>query len=205
MDLLAKHRTLPLPDEMPVMVLSECFLFPGCLLPLFIFEERYREMLKHVLATSRMFCIGVRSEADGSVLPCSTAGLVRVCATNDDGTSQLVLAGLRRIRLTGWVQEKPFRIARIEPVPTVTPDEQILARLHEAAISRLPSPSPEDCASIRHLRAALLSVPDPELACDLMAYHFISRPEVLVRMLAEPSLAMRYATLLANMRAPSAP
>ena len=190
---------------MPVMVLSECFLFPGCLLPLFIFEERYQAMLRHALATSRMFCIGVRSDADGTVLPCSTAGLVRVCATNDDGTSQLVLAGLRRIRLTGWVQEEPFPIARIEPVPTVAPDAPLAASLREEAISRLPSPGPEDCASIRYLRAALRSVPDPELACDLMAYHFVRRPEVLLRMLAEPSLLARYATLLEHLRAPAAP
>jgi ATP-dependent Lon protease len=204
MDLLAKHRSLPLPDEMPVMVLSECFLFPGCLLPLFIFEERYQTMLKHALATNRMFCIGVRCEADGRILPWSTAGLVRVCMTNDDGTSQLVLAGLRRIRLTGWVQEKPFRIARITPVPTVVAEEPRMARLREEAISRLPLPKAEDCASIRHLHDALLSVPDPELACDLMAYHFVQRPEVLARMLAEPSLEARYATLLEHLRAPSA-
>lgn len=186
------------------MVLPECFLFPGCLLPLFIFEDRYRAMLKHALAANRMFCIGVQSEADGRILPWSTAGLVRVCVTSDDGTSQLVLAGLRRIRLTGWVQEKPFRIARIEPVPTISADTPRVAGLREEAIARLPRPGAEDCASIRHLRDALHSLPDPELACDLMAYHFIRRPEVLARMLAESSLEARYSTLLEHLRAPAA-
>ena len=36
---------------------------PGCFLPLFIFEERYRLMLKHALNTDRMFCVGIRSRS----------------------------------------------------------------------------------------------------------------------------------------------
>ena len=199
MELLATHRSLPLPEEMPVMVLPDCYLFPGCLLPLFIFEERYREMLRHALARDRMFCVGVRCEADGCILPWSTAGLVRVCVTNDDGTSQLVLAGLRRIRLVEWTQEEPFRVARIEPVPTLEPDPERVTCLRDEAMARLPPPCPEDCDSIRHLRGALHTLPDPELACDLIAYHFVRRPDVLARMLAEPSLEARYATLLEHL------
>ena len=56
----------PLPDKMPVMVLSNCFLLPGCFLPLFIFEERYRLMLKHALETDRMFCVGIRKRSSGN-------------------------------------------------------------------------------------------------------------------------------------------
>ena len=43
-------------------------------------------------------------------------GLVRACVGQEDGTSNLILQGLARVRFTGWQQEVPYRIAEIEPV-----------------------------------------------------------------------------------------
>ena len=51
------HQQNNLPGQIPVMVLPNTLLFPNSLLPLYIFEERYREMLAHCLERSRMFCI----------------------------------------------------------------------------------------------------------------------------------------------------
>ena len=41
------------------MVLPNTLLFPESLLPLFIFEERYREMLAWALEHERMFCMAL--------------------------------------------------------------------------------------------------------------------------------------------------
>ena len=38
-----------LPSEVPVMTLPNAILFPQVMLPLFIFEARYRKMLRDVL------------------------------------------------------------------------------------------------------------------------------------------------------------
>lgn len=186
---------------MPVIVLSECFLFPGCMIPLFIFEERYRAMLKHALGASRMFCIGTRLGADGGVMPVSTAGLIRACVTNEDGTSQLVLAGLHRIRLTGWKQEKPFGIAHIEPMLTEREDGCDYVSLKSEAISLLPSAGRDDCDAMRLLRERLEQSADPEAACDLMSYHFVTRPAMLGTILSERSLTRRYMLLLNELSA----
>jgi ATP-dependent Lon protease len=187
---------IALPQEMPVIMLSECFLFPGCMIPLFIFEERYRAMLKHALSESRMFCIGTRLEPGGEVMPVSTAGLIRACVTNEDGTSQLLLAGLHRIRFTGWKQEKPFGIARIEPMLTEKADGCDYASLKTEAISLLPSVERDDCDAMRLLREKLEKSADPEAACDLMTYHFVTRPAVLGTILSERSLTRRYELLM---------
>ncbi|MFN9960803.1 MAG: hypothetical protein ACK55I_47585, partial [bacterium] len=42
--------SIQLPSSIPVMALSGVTLFPNALLPLYIFEPRYREMLATVLA-----------------------------------------------------------------------------------------------------------------------------------------------------------
>jgi len=49
-----------LPSEVPVMTLPNAILFPQVMLPLFIFEARYRKMLRDVLDSHRMFAIAMQ-------------------------------------------------------------------------------------------------------------------------------------------------
>lgn len=182
------HPTLP--AEMPVMVLPDCHLFPGCLLPLYIFEDRYRKMLAHALGSNRMFCIGNREgdEEDSPISPHSTAGLVRACVQQEDGTSHLLLLGLQRIRLGDWVQTKPFRIAKIDPVETVPGDEERNHELKAEALG-LFSANGDQAAQ---LRKVLEENENTEMVCDVLSYHFTRCPKLQQRLLAEPSLVKRY-------------
>jgi len=47
-----KNGSVDLPDEVPVMPLPGAVLFPNALLPLYIFEQRYREMLADLVAST---------------------------------------------------------------------------------------------------------------------------------------------------------
>ncbi|MFL6597797.1 MAG: LON peptidase substrate-binding domain-containing protein, partial [Chthoniobacterales bacterium] len=46
--------SITLPKQLPVMPLPGAVLFPHALLPLYIFEPRYRKMLEHALQRHRM-------------------------------------------------------------------------------------------------------------------------------------------------------
>ena len=48
-----------LPREVAVMTLPNATLFPQALLPLYIFEPRYRDMLDYALKHDRMFCVAL--------------------------------------------------------------------------------------------------------------------------------------------------
>ena len=188
-----------IPSEMPVMVLTDCFLFPGCFLPLFIFEERYCLMLKHALATNRMFCVGTRLPHpchDSDVMTVSTAGLIRSCVTQADGTSHLMLMGLQRIKLTGWVQEKPFRIAKVEPLTTHEACVDEVNRLRDAALQMIPPCPSEAAKAMASLREQLRLCGDPELICDILIYHFVRRSPALRAALHECCLIKRYQLLI---------
>lgn len=117
------ESTLAIPSQVPVMTLRDTVFFPHSVIPLYIFEPRYREMLEDVLQGNRMFALakedGVQAEVDGSFEPMhrfATVGIVRASHKNDDGTSNLVLQGLVRVRIVDIVEENPYRIAEIEPV-----------------------------------------------------------------------------------------
>ena len=113
-------QEIEIPREVPVMTLSQTVLFPQAMMPLFIFEPRYREMLSTVLEGDRIFAVAALDERDedAEVLetPYSIAGVgvVRACKQNPDGTSNLILQGLARVKFENFVCEEPFRRARIQ-------------------------------------------------------------------------------------------
>ncbi len=108
-----------IPEIIPVMTLRETVLFPHAVMPLYIFEERYRTMLKDVLQKHRLFAIFKEAETavagDGEEVPerIGTVGVVRAAHANPDGTSNLALQGLARVKLLEVVQEVPYRLIRV--------------------------------------------------------------------------------------------
>ena len=198
---------LQLPPEIPVMVLPGCNLLPHGLLPLYIFEQRYRQMLADVLNDDRLFAIGtVDPESDpalvqADVLEFSCAGMIRACVDSEDGTSHLVLQGLQRIHFTGWSDtRKPYRIAHIEPVPTHKGDPQTTAPLakraielaHELISAGHASPSEQALEEIE-------TVDDPDALADLIAYQLIRNPLQRQPMLGMENLGERLQFLISQL------
>lgn len=205
MEPIPPQDSIPLPDSMPVMVLSDCYLFPGCFLPLFIFEERYRAMLRHALDGNRMFCIGTRTnETDTSVLPWSTAGLIRACVRQPDGTSHVMLYGVRRINIIGWdapvEQDQPFQIAKVEPIEVVRPPADAAEALIHEALNLLPTPTPTCSDAMQKLKSTLSAMSCPDRVCDILAYHFVREPKALKTLLASTDPLQRLRVLNAELR-----
>lgn len=201
MDILSKTfsaKGFVLPHTLPMIVLDECYHFPGCMLPLFIFEDRYRRMLDHALRTDRMFCVGVSDGHDG-VLPVVTAGLIRASVKNPDGTSQVMLYGVCRVRITGWEQTTPFRIARVEPMLTQPAPIKTLRELKSQALDLLPHPSDDSCATMHQLRDLLEEMDEPESVCDILTFHFVHEKSALRRLLEECCPRRRYEMLICEL------
>jgi ATP-dependent Lon protease len=106
---------MKLPDEVPVMTLPNATLFPQALLPLYIFEPRYRQMLVDTLNSNRMFSVAMQKPGRTREVPSPVAGLglIRVSVGHQDGTSHLILQGLARVELEETVRYKPYRVQRI--------------------------------------------------------------------------------------------
>jgi Lon protease-like protein len=188
-----------LPDRLPVMVLSGCVLLPASMQPLFIFEERYRRMLDHALHTDRLFCIGDATRA-GRIRPILTAGLIANSRRAEDGTSQVLLQGIGRVRITGWEQEEPFLIARVEPFSTASGPEETLKTLVAEVVrslSEFKTSDPLLAQSIRLFSQTLqLETLKPDLLCDLVSSLLLTKVSARRAILAEPVLERRLERLL---------
>src|SRR3954463_15230051 len=103
---------MELPSEVPVMTLPSATLFPQALLPLYIFEPRYRQMLADALDSNRMFSVAMQKPGSSreSPVPIAGLGLIRVSVGPRDGTPHLILLGLTRVKLTKTVRYKPYRV-----------------------------------------------------------------------------------------------
>jgi Lon protease-like protein len=193
-----------LPESIPVMVLSGCTHFPQSVMPLFIFEPRYRQMLAHALEKDRLFCVANRlpnlesqpwdDDDSRRISPVFTVGLVRACVQNEDGTSRLMLLGLQRVKLVKWVQEAPFRIAKVEPLETdvnaaCAAKASALRNLVESKLGELHPGCPEKMTSL------LRQLQDPELMADFVAANFIRDGEVRQTVLESADLETRLSCL----------
>lgn len=108
-----KSRLFPLPNLV---------LFPRVMQPLHIFEKRYREMLEDALATDRFITMallnpGWEKNYEGRPAVHSMACLGRITThfRLADGTYNVLLLGLRRVRIVRELEPKRlFREAQLE-------------------------------------------------------------------------------------------
>lgn len=116
----------------PVFPLSTVVFFPNTLLPLHIFEPRYRDMLNDSLNSEKIIAMallkpGWDENYYGSPEVFDVAGMGRIVSseTFDDGRSNIVLYGLKRIKIVEFTEDIPYRKARIELLENKSGDDEI--------------------------------------------------------------------------------
>jgi Lon protease-like protein len=198
---------LEIPKCMPVMTLPETVFFPQAMMPLHIFEERYRRMLKDVLSNHRMFAVGsAASPADvrpgNPEQPCqvATAGIIRACKKNDDGTANLVLQGLCRVRFGELISDFPYRSSEIELLPSIPgKTKEHLLHLKGRLLGcigvkrRLGAPVPQD------IFAYLKRIDEPDVVVDLAAFSLCEDQDLKQRLLETVETSRRLELLIAKL------
>jgi Lon protease-like protein len=192
---------ITIPDEVAVMTLPGLTFFPQALLPLHIFEPRYRHMLSDALDTHRLFAVAgldVQRAGGGFEPPyrIATVGVVRACQGNQDGTSNLLLQGLARVEFTGIVGDEPYRRMKIRALASEAgaaeaDNERLRAQLSRLLTTRLRL-SGENAAGLTKF---LRGIDDPETFADLAAFNLCPDARLKQRLLETLSVHERLAML----------
>jgi len=168
---------LEIPAEVPIMTLENTVLFPQAMMPLYIFEPRYRLMLEEVLAHDRIFAIAAlqkdEQETDLEDPPHKVAGIgvIRACRKNPDGTSNLILQGLARVECREIVTETPYRRVRIQALPSDQDGSAATLEAMQPSLIGLVQAQKELGAGIPDEVVQFLSqVNNPENCLDLAIY-----------------------------------
>lgn len=182
---------ITLPEVLPLMTLPNVAFFPQALMPLHIFEPRYRDMLRHVLATDRLFAVAgldlsQLSQPEKFEPPhrIASVGIVRACQKNDNGTSDLLLQGLARIEIVDIVTDEPYRRIRgraLMSQPGASSGENQDMRRELSRLLNLKL----KLASIRpgEMAEFLKTVDDPEAFVDIAAFSLCEDPGVKQQLL----------------------
>ncbi|GIV20679.1 MAG: peptidase S16 [Armatimonadota bacterium] len=114
-------------------------LFPGMPLPLYVFEERYRQMMRMVLEQDRQFgvvLIREGKEVGGPAVPYQWGTVARITALQNlpDGSMNLWTVGEQRFRIVQITQSEPFMVAKVMLLPDVCDgcEHRILPIVHRA-------------------------------------------------------------------------
>lgn len=119
-------------------------LYPGLLLPLHIFEDRYRRLVRELLAgpEPRRFGIiaikkGRETGVDGvsSLYEIGCTATLRRVVENEDGTFDLVVVGGDRFRLSRLDDSRPYLRGEVDVLPEDTGDESAAALAAGAVLS----------------------------------------------------------------------
>jgi ATP-dependent Lon protease len=112
--------------ELPLFPLPDVVLFPQEVLPLHIFEPRYRMLLRTVMAGDQRFGVVRWDPQTQTMAEVGCCADILHCQTQDDDRSNIVTMGQQRFRVLDIVREAPFRVGLvswIEDDPEAGPAE----------------------------------------------------------------------------------
>lgn len=123
---------MKLPRKVPFIVLQGTVLFPQALLPLRIFEPRYKEVLEEALETNRMMAVVMPRQNvhklthSEQLFSIAGLGLIRAAVKDPKGDTNLILEGLGRVQLeTDYPQDQSEPIGDIKKYPNIDVEDEI--------------------------------------------------------------------------------
>ncbi len=199
-------------------------LYPGLLLPLNIFEDRYRELVRDLLdgpQPRRFGVIAIRQGRETGVDGISAlyqigcTATVREVAEQDDGRYHLVTVGTQRFRLASLDNSRPYLQGEVDLLEEEVGDEAA-AGLAVQAVQRGFHGYVEALASRESVEVTVPELPDePLLLSYLVAASMIldlsvrqdllAEPDAERRLGAERALLARETTMLRSLTATPAP
>ena len=99
--------------ELPLFPLPDVVLFPQEVLPLHIFESRYRIMLQSVLETDSMFGVIKLDPTTKNIAKIGCCAQVIKHHTAEDGRSNIITLGQQRFQVLEIVRSTPFCSAMV--------------------------------------------------------------------------------------------
>ena len=198
------------PDVISVFPLPATVLLPGELLPLHVFEPRYRALTRDALAGERVLGIvairpGHEAEAAGSppLVEVGCLGFIAQHRELPDGRFLLWLVGLEPFRIEHELTAgTPYRTVKVSYLPTAEPGAGLasIIPLRRELKSLLPSLLDTDVATRRSMDRQLEDVTDSQLvalACQTLELDAERKQQVL----ETPSMVGRYLAVFEDLYA----
>ncbi len=195
------------PSRLPVLPLKSTVVFPRIFIPLSVGRKRSLQLLDDLAGVERHIAVATQLDESAEEVGFKdihhVGAMVRVqhLLKLPDGTVQLAVLGLRRIRLTEALQEDPYLECAVEMLPESS--ESILSIEREALMRRAISSFQQLVTLAPHLPAELASaagaIDDPLHLAYYIANHIRLTTEQRQEILEMSSAKEKLERLLGNM------
>jgi uncharacterized protein len=186
------------PDEVGIMVLSGSYFFPESILPLQIFEPRYKEMLENAIEHNKMFAVSPQPIHENHLNEHAVGciGIIRECKVTKSGNYLVWLHGISRVRFTKITQVLPYLRCEISPLFCA---EEHTSKV-ESRISRILDLTEVINHFTNHLPPEYIknfkTFDDYDLLIDMITSAYVRHDDILQTLIESDDLAERAITLL---------
>ncbi len=190
----------PIPDVVPLFALPNLVLFPAALMPLHIFEERYRAMIRDVLQGRRQIAMALLKPGweknyygQPPIEPVVCVGTILSHERLADGRYNILLQGSARARIVKEITGESYRQAQVEPLVEEDADEADLELARKCLIGMFERDAFAALAGGVQIREILGSDVPTAIVADLLAFRVLpdDRVEFKQSLLAETNVKSR--------------
>jgi Lon protease-like protein len=198
----------PLPQArlaaVPLFPLPNVVLLPRAVLPLHVFEERYKGMTADALRGERLVAMALLRpgwERDyyqaPAIEPVVCVGSILTHERLPDGRYNFLLQGVGRARVVRELRQRPYRVAELEAIVETPALEIDLAehRRHLEAVFN-DGPLARTAAGAQFAKVLASEIPTSDVA-DLLAFNLLDDLALKQALLADGDVARRVARTVA--------
>jgi uncharacterized protein len=185
-------------SAVPLFPLPNVVLFPRAVLPLHIFEERYKAMTADALRGNRQIAMallghGWEKNYHGKppIDPVVCVGTILSHERLADGRYNFLLQGTSRARIVRELDEWPYRVAELQPLDEAPVMEIDLAEARRRLIRTFQDARLLATGIGRRFREMLAGPIPTALIADLIAFNFLEDVALKQSLLADPDVARR--------------
>ena len=164
-----------IPQELPILVLDSSILFPNIIMPYSVKDKREIHMINETIVDSKLLGVfskkpaGDNGKSRDEIFEYGSGAVVLKLFKIPDGSTRIIIQGLRRIKIKKILQDKPYLRAEIQEIedvfkPTISADALQRTILNAfRKIVRLSQNVPEEIIT------AALNIDDPSVFADFIA------------------------------------
>jgi ATP-dependent Lon protease len=174
---LILHEELVIPEELPVLPLLDTVIYPQMVTALGVSTERELKLLDYVLTGNRLLALALqKNQKEKEARPedlygYATAAVVLQMLKMPDNSARMLVQGITRLKLTQFVREEPYLVARVETLEDIVEEDKEMEALTRSLSDQFIKMISMSASLPDELKIAVMNIEHPGRLADMIASH----------------------------------
>ncbi|HHT9140612.1 MAG TPA: endopeptidase La [Candidatus Tripitaka californicus] len=171
------QEELVIPEELPVLPLLDTVIYPQMVTALGVSTERELKLLDYVLTGNRLLALALqKNQKEKEAGPedlygYATAAVVLQMLKMPDNSARMLVQGITRLKLTQFVREEPYLVARVETLEDVVEEDKETEALTRSLSDQFIKMISMSASLPDELKIAVMNIEHPGRLADMIASH----------------------------------